>query len=229
MELSNTLTKVSLKSLFQVMKISVWLIAPKRKDIRPSFYKLAKRIQSLLDHSGQVFTVQFLKEALRLSQKTLAGELPTVTSDCRIAIRRGLPLIIPGDLRLLMEAKDPVVIKVVLTMLSIFRIIPSTPKLKIESITAPFSGLSKTLPETSLIMDELVRKFFGNKEFDYFRNSNKSIFVRGRRLVTLTTAGPNSKSQFMSGYPVDALALRSYPHILDTFKSFAKKTNCIDL
>jgi hypothetical protein len=105
-----------------------------------------------------------LKESLRLCQKALAGEPTTIVSDCRIAVRRGLPLIIPGDLRLLMEAKDPVVIKVVLTMLSVFRIIPSTPKLKLETITSPFSGISKTLPEVNLIMGGLIETFFGNKE-----------------------------------------------------------------
>lgn len=222
------LTKSSVKMMFRLFKISVWLIAPNRKNLYLSFIKLASRIKQLQTHSGSAFTVTYLKEALRLCQKALAGESTTVVSDCRVAIRRGLPLIIPGDLRLLMEAKDPVVVKVVLTMLSVFRILPSTPKLKLETITKPFSGLSQELPEIPLIMNELITKFFGNKERSYFR-ANKSIFVQGRRLINLTTAGPNTRSQFMGGYPVDALALSSNPHILDTFKSFAKMTNCIDL
>jgi hypothetical protein len=96
--------------------------------------------------------VQYLKESLRLCQKTLGGEVARSSSEPRVAIRRGLPLIIPGDLRLRMEAKDLRVIKLVLTGLSVFRVMPAAPKLNLETITSPHSGLVTTFPEVDLIM-----------------------------------------------------------------------------
>lgn len=67
-----------------------------------------------------------------------------------MASRRGLPLIIPGPLRLLMETGDSRCIRVVLTLLSIFRIFkfPSEPKL--ATITDPFKGISETLHTTEV-------------------------------------------------------------------------------
>jgi len=54
-----------------------------------------------------------------------------------------------------MEAKDPKIIKVVLTIISIFRVIPAYPKLKLETITNPHKGLVTTLPEVSLVFKDL--------------------------------------------------------------------------
>lgn len=82
--------------------------------------------------------------------KTVAGDLAKPSEDgLRVGMRRGLPLIIPGDLRLLIEAKDTVVIKLTLTILSVFRVMPSYPKLKLETITSPFNGISESVPEIS--------------------------------------------------------------------------------
>jgi hypothetical protein len=151
--------------------------------------------------SGFTFTVSYLKEALRLCQKAIAGE-PTVShSEPRVASRRGLPLIIPGSLRLLIEAKDPRVTKGVLTVLSVFRVMPAQPKLKLETITSPFSGLYKTTPEIIPVVDGLKRRF---KIPSYFK-ADTSPYHRGARMLTLTTAGPNLKNQLV-GYPVDALS-----------------------
>lgn len=116
----------------------------------PSFIKLASRIERLQKLSGFSFTVLYLKEAHRLTMKTLAGERVEQDSSCRVAMRRGLPLIIPGDLRLLMEAKDLVIIKIVLTNLSVFRVMPAFPKLKLGTITEPSKGLVTSLPEIVL-------------------------------------------------------------------------------
>jgi hypothetical protein len=57
--------------------------------------------------NGSTFSVKYLKEAFRLTTKTLAGEHPRSSYEPRVATRRGLPLIIPGSLRLKIEGKDP--------------------------------------------------------------------------------------------------------------------------
>lgn len=176
--------------------------------------------------SGFTFSVQYLKEALRLCQKAIANEPTTSSQEPRVATRRGLPLIIPGDLRLLMEAKDSRVIKVVLTMISVFRVFPSLPKLKLETITGPFKGLYKTTPEIISAV-QWLKRFHSEKSRKYF-NADKSPYTVGRRLLTLTTAGPNQSCQLL-GYPLDAKALSQDPSLLKVFSVFAKNTQNQDI
>lgn len=176
--------------------------------------------------NGTTFTVMYLKECLRLCQKTLGGELSSSLSEPRVATRRGLPLIIPGVLRLEIEKKSRIVVKVTLTILSVFRVMSAAPKIKLETITSPSSGLVTTLPELNFIFPRL-KKFIGLKANTYF-NMGKSPYVSGQSLLTLTTAGPNCRSQ-MLGYPVDALALSVHPTSLAVFEAFSKATGCIDL
>lgn len=166
----------------------------------------------LLTLSGKSFTISYLKEAHRLTMKTLAGE-STEPGEVRVAMRRGLPLIIPGSLRLLIEAKDTRIIKYVLTMLSVFRVIPSYPKLKLETITSPHKGLVKTLPEMGLAFRILENKFLqGNLMKQYFRQ-DISLFTVGRPLYRSTSAGPNSRSSLL-GFPLDAFAFELNPNLI---------------
>jgi hypothetical protein len=121
----------------------------------------------LINVNGKTFTVQYLKESHRLVSKTLSGELSRSSDEPRVATRRGLPLIIPGELRLLLEGGNaPSMVRAVLTLLTSYRVMPAAPKLKLETITASFSGLTKTLPEVALIIDDRFRPFIR-------RNSDK--------------------------------------------------------
>lgn len=174
--------------------------------------KLASRIERLLGFSGPSFTVLYLKEAYRLTTKTLAGERPEPDLKVRVAMRRGLPLIIPGDLRLLIEVKDLVVIKVVLTIISVFRVIPAFPKLKLGTITDPFKGIQSTLPEIILVLPWLKRLIGRNPGLDYF-NMERTPFTVARKLLRLASSGPNHKRQVV-GYPLDALAFKENPTLL---------------
>jgi hypothetical protein len=176
------------------------------------FKKIQDRIERLLSLGGKSFTVQYLKEAHRLTMKTLAGEEPEQSKDIRVAMRRGLPLIIPGSLRLLIEAKDTAIIKYTLTMLSVFRAIPSFPKLKLETITGPPTGIINTLPELGLAFRSLEIFLKGNLSYDYFRQG-KSLFTVGRNLIRSTSSGPNHKLSVV-GYPADALAFAERPEQL---------------
>lgn len=144
--------------------------------------------------------------------KTLAGERPEPSKEVRVSMRRGLPLIIPGSLRLLIEAKDTSIIKYTLTMLSVFRAIPAFPKLKLETITSPSTGVLKTLPELGLAFRSLETFLKGNLSNSYFRQ-DISLFTVGRDLVRSTSAGPNHKLQLVA-YPTDALAFAEKPDLL---------------
>jgi len=211
-----------MNSFWKFIKVSVWLLGLNGHTAYPELLKLGRRIERLVKLSGFTFTVQYLKEALRLCQKALAGEPTSSSQEPRVASRRGLPLIIPGSLRLRMEAKDIRVIRAVLTLVSVFRVMPSWPKLKLETITGPHTGALKTLPDIALVLPRFKR-FMGVKARKYFEKDT-SPFVVGRRLLTLTTAGPNQSCQLL-GYPIDALALSENPSLLDTYRKFCLKTS----
>jgi len=190
---------------------------------------LSKRIWTLYTLSGKNFSVSFLKEAHRLTMKTVAGELPKPDLQVRVAMRRGLPLIIPGQLRLLIERRDQNIVKLVLTILSVFRAIPAYPKLKLETITDPFKGLSVCLPEVSKVVPRL-KMIMSEKTFEYFnfKQTLESFLVVHRNLVRLTSAGPNARNQIL-GYPIDALALKENPNLIKYYETFARNTNHTDL
>jgi hypothetical protein len=122
--------------------------------------RLGRRIEHLLTVNGPTFTVLYLKEAHRLMSKTLGGESVRSSNEPRVASRRGLPLIIPGYLRLQIEAKEISVIRLVFTILTVYRVIPAYPKLKLGTITSPFSGLVKTLPELTQVLPFLEQYGF---------------------------------------------------------------------
>jgi hypothetical protein len=221
-------TSFSFRKFYFAVKASVWLIGL-NNDHRTftSILELGKRIEKLIKLSGFTFTVSYLKECYRLITKHLSGEQVSRIDNPRVAVRRGLPLIIPFYLRNQIEDGNTRILKGVLSVLSLFRTMPSYPKLKLETITGPFDGLIKTLPEVNLVTEKLKSKF--GKLPKYFDiKSPKGIFTPGRDLALLTSAGPNASSQ-VSGYPLDALAFRDNPIMLARYKSFAKKTNHVDL
>jgi hypothetical protein len=96
-----------------------------------------------------------------------------------------------------MEARDRAVIRVVLTMLSIFRIIKYKGTLKLSTITSPFKGLSQTLhPVEVAIVWKLFTPYLPNFSIDKLGINSPLI---------LKTAGPNFKTSIL-GAPKDALA-----------------------
>jgi hypothetical protein len=104
-------------------------------------------IKNLTAKNGTVFAVLYLKEAHRLFMKSLAGQPEKCETLIRVATRRGLPLIIPGSLRLLIESGDLVSIRLVGSILSIYRVLKVKANLKINTITDVFTGSSQTLPD----------------------------------------------------------------------------------
>jgi len=161
--------------------------------------------------------------------KSLGGEVTQSSSEPRVASRRGLPLIIPGALRLLIEAGEPKIIRVVFTILSVYRVIPAYPKLKLGTITSPHSGVIKDLPELDLVLPLLKANNFVNSYLQdkYFKVAT-GPFTVGRSLRLLTSAGPNSSNQLF-GYAIDAFAWRNNPTLLEIFKRFALLTNHKDI
>jgi hypothetical protein len=197
----NILTKFRISKFYLYVNFLI-LVSGVPKTHRTDFYKLRDRILKTYKTNGKTFTCMYLKEACRLVSKNLSGEETRSSDEPRVASRRGLPLIIPGKLRLLMEANDPKITRVVLTILSIYRTMVIPSKLKLESITDPSSGIIETIPEVPLILGYLKTLFV--KEKILFLKG-KSLITPTHRLLNLSSSGPQSKVQ-MLGYPADALA-----------------------
>lgn len=174
-------------------RLVLWLFNVDEKD---AFLKLAKRIDSHRTASGVKFTVQYLKECLRLIQHWKSGN-PTVClkDGPRIATRRGLPLLIPGQVRLRMEDNCTVTTKVVLTIISIFRVYKYEGVLKTSTITDPFTGSTNRLEFWEL-----------DRTWGLFKPFIPSKRMPGLdELLPLRTAGPNFKRSIL-GAPLDAWA-----------------------
>jgi hypothetical protein len=150
--------------------------------------------------NGADFTVSYLKEAYRLYLKAIAGEPESAQLPLRVASRRGLPLIVPGRLRLLVEGRDFLTIKAVGSLLSVFRVIKASPVLKLGTITDPFAGNSPVMGEWEVTnVFNKFKRLFGRLKIE-----------KASHLLPLTTAGPNSRVS-IRGATADAIALVGSP------------------
>jgi hypothetical protein len=98
----------------------------------------------------------------------------------------GLPTIVPGNLRLLIKRGDLETIRGCLAFLAVFRVLKVPSVLKLETITAPFTGISSSIPNLELAQ---VFKMLGHSQFK-MKDSLK--FLR------LNTAGPNGNPSVLS-------------------------------
>lgn len=129
------------------LRLLVWCL-----QLSPAPYKkFGARIASLWKYNGVSFTVQYLKECTRIVQHFVSGHPVFTTNVMPIGLAGGLPLIIPGSLRLLLRAKDHKTIRGVLSTLAVYRIMKMPCVLKLETITDPFKGQCLTLPKHEII------------------------------------------------------------------------------
>lgn len=89
---------------------------------------------------------------------------------------RGLPAIIPLNLRKVIIdystgiKKDIITIKAILTIISVFRVFSKKAVPDLENITGPFSGLSETFPN----LEPAVREVLGKR---VLKLNNPELFV----------------------------------------------------
>jgi len=136
------------------------------------------------------------------------GKFVTESIGIPIGIRRGLPTIIPGQLRLLMESKNVSVIRAVMTILSLYRIISIHSALKLSTITDPFKGISAVISESDILLI--------GKKFNKFGRINID-FSEDFKFHNIITAGCNFKTSTLSA-PFDAFALR-FSEVYEDFKT----------
>lgn len=141
-------------------------------------------------------TVQYLKGAKLLLDHYVSGNPTRIMArdgEVRIASLHGLPLIVPKSIRHLIMVMDHSTIKVVQAILSVFRVLPAKPILKLSTITDPFSGLT-----TKLNWNKIAEVWLTH--FEPIRGINPKGLSE---LLLLKTAGPNFKPSIL-GAAADA-------------------------
>nr|UPW42098.1 MAG: putative RNA dependent RNA polymerase [Guangxi sediment mito-like virus 1] len=155
---------------------------------------LKDRYHRLWKRSGSNFTFLYLKECLKLCIQSLAGN-PQLEYSKGICVARddhGLPLIIPYNLRLFFVNKDWKMVRVILTVLSIFRVFPTTPKISLSTILDPFTGVVQSFDQ------HLLRRALGEL--------CTGMVLPSIKLVKLETSSPDSvKACFGSSNAIMAL------------------------
>jgi len=133
----------------------------------------------------------YLKECTRIVQHFVSGHPVFVTDVMPIGLAGGLPTIIPGTLRTLLRSRDPDTIRGVLSTLAVFRIMKMPCKLKLESITDPFTGLSDTLPKYEVING------LAALGLEIPRGRSKHLLTLSNPIIYLLSAGPNHSISMM--------------------------------
>jgi hypothetical protein len=126
-------------------KLLLWILSSSEDKVYS--YRMISIFKEMARNNGTIFLVQYLKESHRLTMKAISGCPERSVDPFRIATRRGLPLIIPGKFRLAIERKEVVTIQLVLSLLTVYRVLKIPPILKLNTITDRFSGSTKVLPE----------------------------------------------------------------------------------
>lgn len=206
---NKTIQYITLGLIPKYIRVVVWILGI--QDPAP-FYILGDRITSLIKCSGKSFTTTYLKEAFRITVKFISGEKERNTLDeLRMGLSYGLPKILPSALRNFIRSRDRKETKAILTILSIYRIIKSSPKLKLETITAPYTGVDSPLSSWEI--------------YNFARSVLPRMKLFDSRFVMSMSAGPNSNPSAL-GLSKDAIALFDHPKLLHAMSTISKTFNC---
>jgi hypothetical protein len=168
---------LSIKQLSLFGRLLLWLFSNTEDKVHS--YRMISRLMTTARLNGTIFLVQYLKESHRLTMKCLASQPEKCTTFPRVGTRRGLPLIIPGPLRLKIERRDVPVVQLVLSILTVYRVLRIPPVLKLNTITDVFSGNSRTLPEFEI--RQVLREWSAHQKWRIFDDA---------KIIPSVTSGP---------------------------------------
>nr|QKW91256.1 RNA-dependent RNA polymerase [Botrytis cinerea mitovirus 9] len=201
---------ISLREFRSYIVITYWLLGI--KDISKSLIQFGDRIQILINKSGFNFAHLYLKECMRLTIRVLAGQ-PDKCMKIHVKVDvNGLPKILPYNLRKILLLKGGNLQSYrrkligILTLLSIFRVFPTSPKVKMNTITDEFKGSIRTF-DKSIVISALKDMGFNRKSLTGRYNTS---------LIGGEAAGPNSRKSAW-GSLIDALAFIHNPRPIFEF------------
>jgi hypothetical protein len=140
----------------------------------------------LIKSSGFNFTFLYLKEVMRLVIRALAGSPEPITPLGGVMVKRdhnGLPTIIPLSLRkLLLEGprNNNKTLVALLSLISVFRVFPTSVKPSLATIISPFAGLNRSI-DSSILRDAVVEI-----------SRSAELKLTGFKLIHSESAGANT-------------------------------------
>lgn len=197
---------LNVETLPKFARILLWLFSD--RAAKPFLFQLALSIRSISRRNGSLFMVLYLKECHRLVMKALGGTPEECKTFPRVATRRGLPLIIPGALRLRIEAGETGIVSVVLSLITVYRVVKCASTLKLSTITDPFKGSVERLPHAELLAS---LKMLGIRKLHLHENE---------RLIPSVKAGPNYRIASL-GLTLDAIAWSKSPELMLSLEKLA--------
>jgi hypothetical protein len=209
---SNTIQYISKGLIPRYIRVVVWIL---RIDDPSPYFVLGDRIISLMENSGKTYSAIYLKEAFRITIKFISGTKEVKTLDeLRMGIALGLPKILPSILRDHVRSRNRAETRAILTILSLYRVIKASPKLKIGTITAPYTGVAKPFTDWEV--------------YNFSRDCLSRMKLFDSRFIVSMSAGPNSSPTTLGLYK-DAIALYANPVLLRAYNVLAKRFNCQNL
>jgi hypothetical protein len=195
--------------IYPFIKLILW--ATSMDHFKDDFLKMSAQFKFIWDHSGSTFLFKYLKEVLRLTTRKLAGLDPMPSKGIFVKLHKvnGYPRIIPLNLiNLILDRGQDNWLKGVialLSVLSIFRVLPTEVIPNTKTITDEWCGEIKTLPEGP------IKTAVENLGIPVFKGL-------GMRVKGSMKAGPNGKLSLMTSC-LDALTFWIYPRqLLDLLK-----------
>nr|AHF48623.1 RNA-dependent RNA polymerase [Sclerotinia sclerotiorum mitovirus 7]ALD89137.1 RNA-dependent RNA polymerase [Sclerotinia sclerotiorum mitovirus 20] len=160
--------------------------------------RFADKILYLIDKSGSNFAFLYLKECFRLVTRSLAGQQDKCRKIFVRVDKSGLPKIIPGGMRRYIRygSSHQKEIRFILTLLSVFRLLATSPVVSYDTIELPFSGVRRSFD---------VRVAASRLWKGKINIASLPMFIIGGE-----SSGPNSKKAAW-GSLLDALALLHHP------------------
>jgi hypothetical protein len=119
----------------------------------------------------------YLKESSRLVIRFLADSPETFIPEGGIRVKRdsrGIPKIIPSELRNQIAAKSSLHVRLVLTLLGVYKVFPTRVKVKVNTITDPFAGDIKTFNAIRALKDLNIDIKFGRRGIQYVKLESAS-------------------------------------------------------
>lgn len=115
------------------------------KEVIRSIFVLLVRLHRLSRHNGSAYACRYMKYSSLYVMKYVARDrsvpIHSGVYDLKVSLcTSGLPRLLPSYVRARVRSGDPVAVRWVLTVLSLYRVLPFPGSLKLTTITDPWTG-----------------------------------------------------------------------------------------
>nr|UIW13819.1 MAG: RNA-dependent RNA polymerase [Rhizoctonia solani mitovirus 47] len=186
------------------------------------------RVKNLIRTQGVKGATKYLKVAAISLQQSLGGHNVKNMNllGCRISKNgKGIPRILPNQIRMLIRAGNPVTIRLALTLLNVYRVFSYTGQLKLSTITSPFTGTDGLKRYLYSVIPLFIKRFVLDRYSLEYLREKFSEYAR-RSAFAIFKGGPGVKGvlgEFNTYPPImirAGIALRMSPHLWESFALF---------